>query len=123
MYDIFNNNPYVDAFQDSIKGEIFHDQYRIYDNNNPNIPLLEQMLEFWQFNKKESNDSQPEMYWSDEEKKLGDYIINKYCTGNFGYLLLSNRSDGVLRFFIISFLFCFNHLFCQSKNSLMNWFI
>ena len=47
MYDIFQNNPYIDEFKDEIKGEIFHDQYRIYDNNTPDIPLLEQTLEEW----------------------------------------------------------------------------
>ena len=47
MYTIFKNNPYVDGFKDTVEGEIFHDQYRIYDDNNPNIPLLEQTLEEW----------------------------------------------------------------------------
>ena len=31
---IFTNNPYVDNFKDYMVGEIFHDHYRIYDNNN-----------------------------------------------------------------------------------------
>ena len=91
MYNIFTNNPYVDGFIDEIKGEIYHDQYRIYNNSNPNIPLLEQILEFWQFEKKEYQDSQPELYWTDEEKKLGDYIIRTYSNGDFGCLLISDR--------------------------------
>ena len=91
MYDIFQNNPYIDEFKDKIKGEIFHDQYRIYDNNTPDIPLLEQILKFWQFNSNEYDNSQPEMYWSNEEKKLGDYITKKHCKGDFGCLLISNR--------------------------------
>ena len=36
-YDIFQNNPYVDGFIDSFEGEIFHDHYRIYDENNDKI--------------------------------------------------------------------------------------
>ena len=40
---IFKNNPYVDDFKDYIIGDVFHDQYRIYDKNNPNIPLLKQI--------------------------------------------------------------------------------
>ena len=91
MYDIFQNNPYIDEFKDKIKGEIFHDQYRIYDNNTPDIPLLEQILKFWQFNSNEYDNSQPEMYWSNEEKKLGDYITKNHCKGDFGCLLISNR--------------------------------
>ena len=75
MYTIFKNNPYIDGFKDLIEGEIFHDQYRIYNNNNLNVPLLEQILKFWQFNKNEYEDSQPELYWTDEEKQLGDNII------------------------------------------------
>ena len=90
-YNIFHQNPYIDEFIDNIEEEIFHDQYRIYNNNNPNTPLLEQILKFWQFEENEYIDSQPEMYWSDEEKNLGDYIIKKYCNGEFGCLLISDR--------------------------------
>ena len=91
MYTIFKNNPYVDEFKDKIKGEIFHDQYRIYDNNTPDIPLLEQILKFWQFNIHEYEDSQPELYWTDEEKQLGDNIIKMHSNGDFGCLLISDR--------------------------------
>ena len=55
-------------------GEIFHDHYRVYNKDNSDIPLLEQMLKFWQFEEDEYIDSKPEMYWSDEEKSLGDTI-------------------------------------------------
>lgn len=91
MYDIFKSNPYVDEFKDEIKGEIFHDHYRIYDKNNPNIPLIEQILKFWQFESKEYKDSQPELYWTNEEKELGDYIIQKHSKDEFGCLLISER--------------------------------
>tara|TARA_R110001583_G_scaffold86248_1_gene225521 strand:- start:4468 stop:5334 length:867 start_codon:yes stop_codon:yes gene_type:complete len=88
---IFKNNPYVDSFKDYIVGEIFHDHYRIYDNNNSDISLVEQMLKFWQFDTV-SIDTQPEIYWTDEEKKIGDKIIKKY-TGDddYGCLLVSDR--------------------------------
>ena len=89
---IFKNNPYVDRFKDYVIGEIFHDHYRTYDSENLDISLLEQMLKFWQFNSKEFNDSQPELYWTDEEKAFGDSIIKKYVGNNeFGCLLLSDR--------------------------------
>ena len=89
---IFKHNPYVDKFKDYILGEVFHDHYRIYDKDNTDIPLLEQMLKFWQFDEKEYIDSQPEMYWSDEEMSIGDEIISKYVGGNnFGCLLISDR--------------------------------
>jgi len=92
MYDIFKSNPYVDEFKDYIKGEIFHDHYRIYDKNNPNIPLIEQMLKFWQFKSKEYKDSQPELYWTDKEKELGDKIIKEFVGDQeFGSLLISER--------------------------------
>jgi len=90
--NIFDNNPYVDDYRDDISGEIFHDHYRIYDNNNVNVPMVEQILKFWQFEEDEYKDSQPEMYWSDEEKKLGDSIIKEYVGDKeFGCLLISNR--------------------------------
>ena len=91
MYTIFKNNPYVDGFKDTVEGEIFHDQYRIYDDNNPNIPLLEQILKFWQFDANEYEDSQPELYWTNEEKQLGNDIIKIHTTKEFGCLLISDR--------------------------------
>ena len=90
-YNIFYNNPYVDKFVDEIEEEVFHDQYRIYSNSDPDIPLIEQMLKFWQFKENEYYDSQPEIYWTKEEKKLGDYIIQKHSKGDFGCLLISDR--------------------------------
>jgi hypothetical protein len=92
VYVIFDNNPYVDEFVDEIDGEVFHDHYRIYDNDNTDISLVKQMLEFWQFTEEEMSDSQPEMYWSDEEKKLGDTIIHEAADDSeFGCLLISDR--------------------------------
>lgn len=90
-YFIFKNNPYIDGFTDNVVGDIYHDQYRIYNENNIDTPLLEQMLKFWQFEEHEYSDSQPEMYWTEEEKNLGDYIIDKHCKGKFGCLLISER--------------------------------
>ncbi len=88
---VFKNNPYVDGFVDDIKGEIFHDHYRIYDNNNSDIPLLEQMLKFWQFNEDEYSDSQPELYFSQDEITQGEKIINTFTSGDYGVFLVSNR--------------------------------
>tara|TARA_R110000744_G_scaffold39158_2_gene89198 strand:+ start:1012 stop:1878 length:867 start_codon:yes stop_codon:yes gene_type:complete len=90
-YITFNNNPYIDGFVDSVAGDIFHDQYRIYDTVNTDVPLVEQMLKFWQFEEHEYSDSQPEIYWTDKEEELGDYIIKEHCAGEFGCLLLSDR--------------------------------
>jgi len=91
---IFDNNPYVDGYKDEIKDEIFHDHYRIYNNLNVDVPLVEQMLKFWQFTEEEYKDSQPEIYWSDEEKELGDKIIKEYVGDkDFGCFLISDRYD------------------------------
>ena len=95
VHVVFDNNPFVDEFVDEIDGEVFHDHYRIYDKNNSDIPLIKQMLEFWQFEDKEVMDSQPELYWSFEEEKLGQSIINEYVYEDkwkeFGCLLISDR--------------------------------
>ena len=90
VYTIFSNNPYVDGFIDSFEGDIFNDHYRIY--NNKDCPLAEQMLKFWQFSN--FKDIDPELYWTDEEKKLANNIIKDHCEGKFGTLLLSNRYKG-----------------------------
>ena len=46
-----------------------------YDKNKLDIPLIKQMLRFWQFEDNEMEDYIPEIYWTDEEKKFGDKII------------------------------------------------
>lgn len=92
---IFQNNPYVDYFMDSIPGEVFHDHYRIYDDNNPEVPLVKQMLYFWGFNDLELVDYLPELYFSKEEKDLGDFIIKSILQdkeAEFGSLLLTNTT-------------------------------
>jgi len=92
IHYVFDNNPYVEEFKDSVQGEVFHDHYRIYDKDKIDIPLIKQMLEFWQFTEEEMSDSQPEMYWSDDEKKLGDAIIHEAAEDSeFGCLLISDR--------------------------------
>ena len=89
---VFDHNPYVDDFVDEIDGEVFHDHYRIWDENNSDIPLIKQMLRFWQFTEEEMSDSRPEMYWSKEEQKLGDSIIKEFMgDDDYGCLLISDR--------------------------------
>lgn len=95
---VFANNPYIDGYTDSVEGDIFHDHYRIYDKDNPEIPLLEQMLDFWQFTDEERADSSPELYFTEEERREGDNIISPYRSSGFGALLISNRFDYVRDF-------------------------
>jgi len=90
---IFKNNPYVDNFVDSVDGDVFHDHYRIYDNEHSEIPLTQQILKFWQFKENEYEDYQPELYFSDDEIKFGDSIIQEYSGEEFGTLLLSDRYE------------------------------
>lgn len=89
---VFYNNPYVNDFVDSIDGEVFHDHYRIYDEENTDVPLIKQMLKFWQFSENEYKDYLPEIYWTNEEKEFGNKIIKKYVGDeDFGCLLMSDR--------------------------------
>lgn len=88
---VFKNNPYVDGYIDNINDEVFHDHYRIYDKNNIEIPLIQQMLNFWQFTKEEMEDYLPDLYFSKEEIDLGDSIIKKWIGDEpYGTLLLTN---------------------------------
>jgi len=87
---VFKNNPYVDEFIDDIDDEVFHDHYRIYDLNNIEVPLIIQMLRFWQFTDEEIQDYLPELYFSTEEINIGDQIIETYTNGEHGTLLLTN---------------------------------
>jgi len=61
----------------------------LYETPKEDIPLLEQILKFWQFDNFDG--IEPEMYWSDSEKELGDKIIKEHTDGNFGTLLIANR--------------------------------
>ena len=88
---IFDNNPYVDGFIDSFEGDVFNDHYRIYGNTD--IPLMEEILRFWQFDN--FDNIEPELHWSKEEVEFGDKIIKEHCNGDFGTLLISNRFDGI----------------------------
>ena len=93
----FDNNPYVDSFVDEYDGEVFHDHYRIYDKDNVDVPLVKQILKFWQFEDEEMIDCQPEMYWTPEEETLGNAIIKDRTGGkDFGFLLISNRFGTLL---------------------------
>ncbi len=86
---VFDNNPYVDGFVDSVEGDIFHDHFRLAATEEE--PLLKQMLRFWQFKESEMDDLCPELYFSKEEEDFGNSIINEYSDGKFGTLLISDR--------------------------------
>jgi len=52
------------------------------------------MLKFWQFEEDEYKDYTPELYFTDEEKTLGDKIIKEHVGDNdFGGLLITNRFE------------------------------
>ena len=92
--NVFKNNPYVDDFKDYMIGEVFHDHYRIYDKDKKDIPIVKQILKFWQFEENEYESCSPELYFSDEEIKKGDSIIREYVGDNdFGGLLITNRYE------------------------------
>ena len=93
--EVFKHNPYIDGFKNEIEGEIFHDHYRIYNKDNESIPLIKQMLKFWQFKEDEYQDYTPEIYFTDDEKKLGDTIISEHTKNDeFGGILITDRFEG-----------------------------
>ena len=97
VHVVFDNNPFVDKFLDEVDGEIFHDHYRVYDKDEIDIPLVKQILKFWQFKDGEMIDCQPEIYWTPEEETLGNAIIKDRTGGeDFGFLLISNRFGTLL---------------------------
>lgn len=93
VIEIFKNNPYVDGMIDELPEgmPVYHDHFRIYNEKNLAIPIAQQILKFWQFTDEEMEDCEPELYWSDEEKKIGDFIISKYFGNNdFGFLFIDD---------------------------------
>jgi hypothetical protein len=83
VIEVFANNPYVDGMIDEIPKNfpVYHDHFRLYEENNPHIPLVKQMLSFWRFSEEEMQDCEPELYWSKEEIDQGNNIIKNLFEG------------------------------------------
>ena len=92
---VFDNNPYIDGYVDSVDGEIYHDHFRLALVDEE--PLVKQMLRFWQFSEEEMEDYKlfPELYFTEEEEDFGDSIIDQYIgnDGYYGTLLISDRFE------------------------------
>ena len=85
--NVFLNNPYVDDFVDEYGDEVFHDHYRIFDESNDKIPLVNQMLKFWQFEDGEMVDTTPDFYPTDEEM---DWFTHFHDYDEYGYISASS---------------------------------
>lgn len=85
--NVFLNNPYVDGFVDNFKDEVFHDHYRIFDDKNDKIPLMNQMLKFWQFKDDEMIDTTPDFYPTGEEE---EWFKNFNKSSGYGYISASS---------------------------------
>jgi len=92
---IFANNPYVTGRFDIGEFDfVYNDHMRTFRYDNE--PLVEKLIRAFGFTEQEiSNaDTRPELYFSDEEKEIGDSIIEKYVGHDvFGCLLLSARAE------------------------------
>lgn len=94
VLEIFTNNPYVDGMVDEIPASfpIYHDHFRIYDQATPDTPLIQQMLRFWRFEDSEIVDCEPELYWTDDEKDMGNSIIETvFGKEAFGFLYIDEN--------------------------------
>jgi hypothetical protein len=94
VIEVFKNNPYVNGMIDEIPVglPVYHDHFRIYDSNNANIPIAQQILKFWRFENHEIEDCQPELYWNDEEKEIGGKVIKEvFGDQPFGFLYIDDQ--------------------------------
>jgi hypothetical protein len=89
---IFRNNPYVNGYVESIPGEVLHDHFRVYNSDNPYIPLTEQMLKIYGFTDEEIQDSCPELYFSDHEE-IERISVTKGLS--YGCLLIPNKPEEI----------------------------
>lgn len=99
VHTIFDNNPYVEGFVDSWPGEIYHDHFRVFDGEIEE-PLITQMARFWAMETDMGITpyQSPKLYFSQEETKLTNFIIDNHTyDGKYGTLLLSDRykSEGL----------------------------
>ena len=91
---IFKDNPYIDGFFNigESEGDITTDHYRVF-NNDDDEPLVEQMLRFFGASEEQIKniDSRPQLFFDEDEIKLGNSIIESYIDEKeYGTLLLTN---------------------------------
>ena len=91
---IFKDNPYVDGFFNigEVKGDITTDHYRVFTDIEDE-PLVEQMLRFFGASEEQIKniDSRPQLFFDENEIKLGNSIIESYINKKeYGILLLTN---------------------------------
>ena len=90
---VFHSNPFVDDFVDSYDGEIFHDHYKIFDEDDDKISLVEQMMKFWQFKDNEINDTTPDFYSSQSEKTFFEQFTEHHKLNNYSYISVSSTFE------------------------------
>ena len=90
---VFESNPYVDGFVDEIDGEIFHDHYKIFDESNDKVPLLKQMLMFWQFKDDEMLDTTPDFYPNENEKERIKMFTQRWELDKYSYISVSSTFE------------------------------
>lgn len=87
---LFKNNPYVDGVVDVWSGEVYHDHFRIVNDQDVNDPLVLQMLRFHGVNVDTNTDYLPELYFSEEEQSQYE-LIRKQLFGDSPYITFSAR--------------------------------
>lgn len=88
--ELFKNNPYVDAIVDEWEGEIYHDHFRIYDETDPNDPLVLQMLRFHRVECTSDMDYSPMIFFTNEEEiEYSEFIVDQF--GANDYIAFSAR--------------------------------
>ena len=90
---VFESNPYVDGFVGEIDGEIFHDHYKIFDESNDKVPLLKQMLMFWQFKDDEMLDTTPDFYPNENEKEWIKRFTQRWELDKYSYISVSSTFE------------------------------
>ena len=90
---VFESNPYVDGFVDESDGEIFHDHYKIFDESNDKVPLLKQMLMFWQFKDDEMLDTTPDFYPNENEKEWIKRFTQRWELDKYSYISVSSTFE------------------------------
>tara|TARA_B100001778_G_C18567031_1_gene620650 strand:+ start:242 stop:1177 length:936 start_codon:yes stop_codon:yes gene_type:complete len=91
---VFKSNPYVDDFVDSHDGEIFHDHYKIFDEGNDRISLVEQMMRFWQLKDSDMVDTTPDFYPNESEKNFFNQFISHHkLNSKYSYVSVSSTFE------------------------------
>lgn len=87
---VFDNNPYVDGYVDEWYTEVYHDHFRVRNEDDLKLTLTQQMARFYGIPYSSVDDLIPKLYFSEEEILEGEEYLKQF-NSPFQFLHISDR--------------------------------